>query len=87
MLILSRKVGESLVIADDIIVTVLEIRNQQIRIGISAPRDVDVHREEVYERIAAEKQSGPKELADPGYINGNGSGSNHLHDGKARPSL
>ena len=55
MLILSRKEGESLVIGDDIVVTVLSIRKQQIRFGISAPSDVSVHREEVYERIAAEK--------------------------------
>jgi len=55
MLILSRKVGESLVIGDDIVVTVLSIRKHQIRFGISAPSDVSVHREEVYERIAAEQ--------------------------------
>lgn len=55
MLILSRKVGESLVIADDVVVTVLEIRNGQIRIGINAPRNVEVHREEIYARIAANK--------------------------------
>lgn len=68
MLILSRKVGESLVIADDIIVTILEIRNHQIRIGITAPRDVDVHREEVYERIAAEKQCAAQTLVNPAQL-------------------
>ena len=62
MLILSRKVGESLIIGDDITITALEISGQQIRVGICAPRDVSVHREEVYERIAIEKlrdSSGP----------------------------
>lgn len=54
MLVLSRKAGESLVIGDDIVITVLEIRSHQIRVGISAPREVDVHREEVYKRITAE---------------------------------
>lgn len=87
MLILSRKVGESLVIADDIIVTVLEVRNQQIRLGITAPRDVDVHREEVFERIAAENQCGTQALDDLAEINGNGPRSSYRHSGKARPSL
>ena len=54
MLVLSRKAGESLVIGDDVVITVLEVRGQQIRIGINAPREVEVHREEVYERIVAE---------------------------------
>jgi carbon storage regulator len=62
MLILSRKVGESLVIADDIVVTVLDARGRDIRIGISAPRDVAVHREEVHERIALEKLGSVPEM-------------------------
>jgi carbon storage regulator len=57
MLILSRKVGESLMIGDDVVVTVVGISGQQIRLGISAPREVAVHREEIYERIAMEKQA------------------------------
>ena len=59
MLILTRKVGESLMIGDETVVTVLSVRNQQVRIGICAPKDVDVHREEVYERIAAERLDQP----------------------------
>lgn len=55
MLILSRKVNESLMIGDDVSVTVLSIKGGQIRIGISAPRDIAVHREEIYEKIRQER--------------------------------
>ena len=55
MLILTRRVGESLMIGDDVSLTVLGIKGRQIRLGINAPMDVPVHREEVYERIKAEK--------------------------------
>ncbi len=58
MLILTRRVGESLVIGDDINVTVLGIRGNQVRIGVNAPKDVSVHREEIYERIQQEKSGG-----------------------------
>ncbi len=58
MLILTRRVGESLMIGDDINVTVLSIRGNQVRIGVSAPKDVSVHREEIYERIQHEDESG-----------------------------
>jgi len=60
MLILTRKIGESLNIGDDVQVTVLGLKGNQVRIGINAPKDIPVHREEVYERIrkeqAAERQ-------------------------------
>lgn len=51
MLILTRKVGESLLIGDDISITILNIRGNQVKIGIKAPKDVSVHREEIYQRI------------------------------------
>lgn len=53
MLVLSRKVGESIVIGDDITVSILEIRGDLIRVGINAPRSVKVHRQEVFEAIEA----------------------------------
>lgn len=51
MLILTRRIGESLMIGDDVVVNVLGIKGGQVRIGIDAPQDVPVHREEVYHRI------------------------------------
>lgn len=60
MLILTRRVGESLMVGDDITVTVLGVKGNQVRIGVNAPRDVAVHREEIYERIQEDdKQSAP----------------------------
>lgn len=55
MLILTRRVGESLKIGDEVNVTVLGIRGNQVRIGVDAPKDVAVHREEIYDRIQQEK--------------------------------
>lgn len=54
MLVLTRRPGESIVIGQNVIITVIEIKGGQVRIGIDAPRDVQVHREEVYEQVRQE---------------------------------
>jgi carbon storage regulator len=56
MLILTRKIGQTIKIGDDVDITVLGVQGKQVRIGIDAPREVSVHREEIYKRIEAEKE-------------------------------
>ena len=63
MLILTRRLSESLMIGDEITITVLGVKGNQVRLGVDAPKDVAVHREEIYERIRAE--DAPKEPSDP----------------------
>lgn len=58
MLILTRRVGETLIIGDEVTVTVLAIKGNQVRIGVKAPKDVSVHREEIFERIRSERSEG-----------------------------
>ena len=58
MLILTRRVGESIMIGEEVVVTVLGVKGNQVRIGVNAPKEVSVHREEIYERIKREGDEG-----------------------------
>ena len=58
MLILTRRIGETLNIGDEVQVTVLGIKGNQVRLGVNAPKEIPVHREEIYERIQKEKEAG-----------------------------
>ena len=60
MLILTRRVGETVMIGNDVTVTILGVKGNQVRVGINAPKNVAVHREEIYERIKREQQDGPQ---------------------------
>ena len=57
MLILTRRVGETLMVGDDVTITVLGVKGNQVRLGVNAPRDVAVHREEIYQKIQSEKSA------------------------------
>jgi carbon storage regulator len=58
MLILTRRVGETLVIGDNVTVTIVGVFGNQVRVGVTAPREVEVHRQEVFERIQSERGTG-----------------------------
>ena len=71
MLILTRRVGETLMVGDEVTVTVLGVKGNQVRIGVNAPKEVSVHREEIYQRIQREKGGHPstpeREMSDDDY--------------------
>jgi carbon storage regulator len=70
MLILTRRMGEALMIGDNVTVTVLGIKGNQVRIGVLAPKEVGVHREEIYARIRSEKENGAEPI--PATVNASG---------------
>jgi len=64
MLILTRRIGESVIIGDDVSIAVLGIKGSQVRLGIEAPKEVSVHREEIYQRIQQEKNQQQSEVSE-----------------------
>lgn len=80
MLVLSRQVDETIMIGDDIEVTVVDIRGDKVRLGITAPKEIAVHRKEVYEAIKRENRDAarvkPEDLPPMGKLNNGGSGHN-----------
>ena len=67
MLILTRRIGETLMVGDDVTITVLGVKGNQVRIGVNAPKDVAVHREEIYQRIQKEK-TGEDGVSDSDFV-------------------
>lgn len=64
MLILTRRVGEKLRIGDNVTIDVLEVKGNQVRLGVNAPRTIVVHREEIFQKIQAEQQAKPEPVVD-----------------------
>tara|TARA_B100002019_G_scaffold117970_1_gene101290 strand:- start:767 stop:952 length:186 start_codon:yes stop_codon:yes gene_type:complete len=60
MLILTRRIGETLMIGDEVTIKVLGVKGNQVRLGVNAPKDVSVHREEIYEKIQEENRTSPQ---------------------------
>jgi len=95
MLILTRRVGETVVIGNDVDVTVLGVKGNQVRLGVKAPREVSVHREEIYKRIKEEPVANRHEVrASNGNghgmaqkVRGNGNGNGHDTRDEHRPAV
>lgn len=68
MLILTRRIGESLVIGNDVTITILGVKGNQVRVGVNAPKEISVHREEIYKRIQQEKSQQTDTEEDEGNI-------------------
>ena len=81
MLILTRRVGETVMIGNDVTVTILGVKGNQVRVGVNAPRDVAVHREEIFERIKREEQDGTAPRAGAAAANGHATGDHSDRDG------
>jgi carbon storage regulator len=84
MLILTRRVGETVMIGEDITVTVLGVKGNQVRVGVNAPRNVAVHREEIFERIKRE-EAGEAAEGDDGASDGDSSGPAAMTGAFGRP--